>query len=176
MRQHQLEVVFNEVYTAGMEALAHKWGISPAAVARRGVRKLLRENDLYHQPQRSPSQSRQHATPTMVHRTLRLTPTLAGMIDGIADLCQLTRSKTVRALVTHASHQPVTYQQLSSTRSRRRTVRWSVRLDTQQNNAIVKVSKLLRCSQTDAAAALLASAAAQRNLLQQLTQHPRDTS
>ncbi len=176
MQQHQLAVIFNHVYTTDLEALANKWGISPAAVARRAVRDLLKENGLYDHPQRPPSQTRKPAKPTMVHRTLRLTPTQAGVIDGITDRHQLTRSKTLRALISHACRQPITHQHLHRAPSHKRTVRWSVRLTPQQDHTVTTVAESLRCSLTDAASALLSSAAAQRNLLQQLTQHPPKTT
>lgn len=174
-QQYQLSVVFNPVYTTGVEALAEKWDVLPAAVVRRAVRELLKENDLYH-PHRPLSHPSKPAEPAKVHRTIRISPTQAGVINGIADRFQWSRSETVRALLSHASRQPITHQHLERAPAEIRSVRFSVRLTPQQDEAVRRVADVLRCSLTDAAAALLASPEAQRSLLHQLTQHPPNTT
>jgi len=50
-------------------------------------------------------------------------------------------------------------------------VRWSVRITHRHDAHIRKVAKLLKCSETDAAAALLTSMAARRQFLQSLKNH-----
>ena len=168
--EQQMQILFNPSDTAGLRAQAEKWGISPAAVARRIVRQVLREHGVLDRPQRPP-QTRQHSKPQMVHRTVRLTPTQAAFMDRVAGEFGLTRSQTVRALIGPATRQPITRQHQLETPSHKRTVRWSVRLTTHQNASILTVAERLGCSQTDATAALLASA--QKGLQKELTQRKK---
>ncbi len=169
-REAVLRVVFNPSHAAGLMALSEKWEISKAAVARRIVREALREHGVLDRPPR-PSRSR-GGKEGMVHRTLRVTPMQASFVDTTAYWNRLSRSETIRGLLTHATRQPVTYEHLRRAPSERRTVRWSVRISNPHDAHIRKVAKLLHCSETDAAAALFASMAARRSFLQHLKTTP----
>jgi len=168
-QQRGLRVVFNPSYAAGLVALSEQWGISPAAVARRIVREALREHGVLDSPQ--PAFRNQDSRPGMVHRTLRITPMQASLLDSTASRQGLGRSETIRGVLTYAIGQPVTYQHLRRAPSEKRTVRWSVRITHRHDAHIRKVAKLLKCSETDAAAALLTSMAARRQFLQSLKNH-----
>ncbi|MDE0133135.1 MAG: hypothetical protein OXM62_10315 [bacterium] len=80
----------------------------------------------------------------------------------------MSRSETVRGVLTFATRQPVTHDHLRRVPSVKRTVRWSVRITPRHDAHIQRIAKLLHCSETDAAAALLVSTAARRQFLQQL--------
>ncbi len=107
----------------------------------------------------------------MVHRTLRITPAQASYLTSIAESTHMSRSETVRGVLSFATRQAVGHDHLRRVPSVKRTVRWSVRITPSHDAHIKKVSKLLHCSETDAAAALLASTAARRQFLQHL-KHP----
>ena len=156
-------VVFNPSYAAGLMALAERWEISAAAVARRIIREVLREHGVLHRPQ--PLSQNRDSTPRMVHRTLRITPKQASFFESTARSYRISRSETIRGVLAHAIGRPITYEHLRRVPSERRTVRWSVRITHGHDAHIRKVAKLLMCSGTDAAAAVLASMAARRHFL-----------
>jgi len=159
-------VVFNPSHAAGLMALSERWGISPVAVARRIVREALREHGM---PDRPPRASQiQDRKPGMVHRTLRITPMQASFLESTAYQNRLNRSEVVRGVLTYASRLPLTHEHLRRAPSEKRKVRWSVRITHRHDAHIRRVAKQLRCSNTDAAAALLTSMAARRHFLQHL--------
>jgi len=65
----------------------------------------------------------------------------------------MSRSETVRGVLSFATRQAVGHDHLRRVPSVKRTVRWSVRITPSHDAHIKKVSKLLHCSETDAAAA-----------------------
>jgi len=162
----EVRVVFNPSYSAGLMALSEEWGISPVAVARRIVREVLRDRGVLDHPPRS--SSNRDSRPGMVHRTLRITPMQASFLDSTAFRHGLSRSEMVRGVLSHATRHPFSREHLHRVPSDRRTVRWSIRITRRHYAHIRRVAEMLCCSETDAAAALLASTTARRHFLQHL--------
>ncbi|MCY4648776.1 MAG: hypothetical protein OXC98_00170 [bacterium] len=161
-----VRMVFNPSYAAGLTALAEKWEISPVAVARRLVREATRKHGVLDRPQRL-SQN-QDSEPGMVHLTLRITPMQASFLESTANGNRLSRSEAIRGVLTYDTRQPITHQHLGRAPAEKRTVRWPVRITERHNAHIRKIAQLLKCSETDAAAALLTSMVARRHFLQHL--------
>ncbi len=92
----------------------------------------------------------------------------ASLLDSTAFRHGLSRSEMVRGVLSHATRHPITHEHLHRVPSDRRTVRWSIRITRRHYAHIRRVAEMLCCSETDAAAALLASTTARRHFLQHL--------
>ena len=89
-------------------------------------------------------------------------------LESTAYWNQLSRSESIRGVLTYATRQPITHDHLRRAPAEKKTVRWSVHITPRHDAHIRNVAKLLKCSETDAAAAFLTSMAARRHFLHYL--------
>ena len=149
-----MQLNLNPSLIKDLRALSARWGVSPTATVRRALRERLQQEGLSSHQNR-----KQHPNykPPMTHRTIRLTPKQAQQIDHAAHMWSLSRSATIRHLIDMSRKELVAHQHLQTSPSQT-TERWSVRFTPQQNTLITNTARLLKCSQTHAANALITAA------------------